>query len=258
MSTLSRALSPSAAAAYTPHSAYSASNASQAITARHAAIALARSIDEVIALVPPGWVEFLGPELRDVARIATALAAKRRSLAGLQAHKAKGTLPAFIPKKPPTVQMSRELRETAEGQAAATKLQSMVDTARASLLDEAIAIALLEVSVLEDQLTDMRIYHRLNNSAGKCQDRIKESRKYAVIEGTGDAAQVVFKLSPAWEIEMKQLQADILPLALQARLIADSKSHVIEEKDKKKRRSALPRIPWTLIETPVLTEPWDT
>ena len=95
--------------------------------ARHSAIALARTIDEVVALVPPGWVEFLGPELRDVARAATALAAKRRSLTGLQAHKAKGTFPAFIPKKAPVIQMSKDVRESQEGQAAAAKLQSEVD-----------------------------------------------------------------------------------------------------------------------------------
>ncbi|KAK2464456.1 hypothetical protein APHAL10511_003604 [Amanita phalloides] len=235
MSSFTRALSPSAAAAYSPYHVYAASNATNLMVARHSAIGLARTIDEVVALVPPGWVEFLGPELRDVARTATALSAKRRSLAGLQAHKAKGTLPAFIPKKPPVIQMSKDVRDTPEGQAAAAKLQSEVDKSRSIVLDEAIAIASLEVSVLERELTDMRVYHRLHDAATKCQAAVKERRKYAVIVGEGEEAQVKFEISPAWASELAQLQADILPLALQARLLAEARSHVIEVKEKKKR-----------------------
>ncbi|KAK2464455.1 hypothetical protein APHAL10511_003603 [Amanita phalloides] len=47
--------------------------------------------------------------------------------------------------------------------------------------------------------------------------------------------QVKFELSPSWPHELAQLQADILPLALQARLLAEAKSHVMEVKEKKKR-----------------------
>ena len=82
--------------------------------------------------------------------------------------------------------MSKDVRESQEGQAAAAKLQSEVDKSRSTLLDEAISIALLEVSVLEAQLTDMRVFGRLRDAADRCSDKVKESRKYARIIGEGE------------------------------------------------------------------------
>ena len=67
--------------------------------------------------------------------------------------------------------------------------------------------------------------------------------------------RISFELSPAWVTNVDQLKADILPLALQARLLADAKSHVIEAKEKKKRASPPPPTPWMLTRTPVLGHP---
>ena len=213
-----------------------AKSTSGSLLSRHAAIGSARSVDELVALVPPGWAEYLGPDLRDVARLAALLAGKRKHAQELQALAAAGSFPSFIPRKKPTIQVSKEVRDSAEGRAAIEKLQSVVDTQRRELRDEAIAIATLEVAALEGQLDDKLVYNRLLASLTKAAPAVKEKRKY-VVTNTGQDGQThfEFKLSPAFDTEYSSLAADLLPLALQARLIAESKARAAAEKEKKKK-----------------------
>ncbi|KAF8659124.1 hypothetical protein AX14_007656 [Amanita brunnescens Koide BX004] len=208
-SAATRARSPGVTAAYLPALSVPFSDTTESQIARHLAIANCRNVEEVLALLPPTWAEFLGPPLRDISRLGTALAEKRRHSADLATHKAKGTLPAFIPKKRPSIQVSKELRESVEGQQALQRLQAEVDSQRSTLLDEAIAIASLEVLSLEAQVTDDKLFRRLSEVHARAAGVVKERRRYAEIVDRPDGTySVSYKLSPAWEREEKDVREE--------------------------------------------------
>jgi hypothetical protein len=51
-------------------------NTTARLVAHHSAIAATTNLDELVALIPPGWVEHLAPLLRDIGRCAAALMVK--------------------------------------------------------------------------------------------------------------------------------------------------------------------------------------
>ena len=239
MSSAFRALSPSA---YAPTIVVDNTSAqpSERLVARHSAIASTKTIDELVALVPPGWAEHLGPLLRDVGRCAASLMVKRKHHDDLRVHKSKGTFPASFPKKRPAFQVSKEVRETDVGQAAIQSMQSLVDSQRTQLLDEAIALAQIDVSAMEEQIDDKKVYNRLLEALNKAAVIVKERRKFVltttVTNPDGSTrTNFEFKTSPAFSAEHTSLAQDLLPLAMHARLLAESKARVAEEKDKKKK-----------------------
>jgi hypothetical protein len=215
-------------------------NTTARLIARHSAIAATTTIDELVALVPPGWAEHLGPPLRDVGRCAGALVVKRKHHQGLLAHKSKGTFPASFPKKAAVFQVSKEVRETDVGQAALKSVQAMVDTQRSALLDEAIALALLEVQALEAQIGDEVVYKRLLAALTAAAIVVKERRKYVTTSNVANpdgtsSVHFAFTTSPSFTKEQTALTQDIMPLALHARLLAESKARVAEEKEARKK-----------------------
>jgi hypothetical protein len=210
------------------------------LIARHAAIAATTTTDELVALIPPGWAEHLGPLLRDVGRSAGALMGKRKHHAELMAHKSRGTFPASFPKKAAVFQVSKEIRETDVGQTALKSVQALVDSQRSALLDEAVALALLEVQAMEEQLNDEKVYKRLLEATVKAAAVVKERRRYVTtsnvqnLDGTS-SVQFKFETSPSFAKEQSALTQDLMPLALHARLLAESKARVAEDKEARKK-----------------------
>ncbi|KAF8310800.1 hypothetical protein F5887DRAFT_1091446 [Amanita rubescens] len=239
MSNAFRALSPSAySSALVVDNAISSPE--DRMAARHSTIAATSTIDQLVALVPPGWVEHLGPLIRDVGRCSANLVVKRKHHADLVLHKSKSTFPASFPKKRPVLQVSKEVRETDVGQAALKSVQTLVDTQRSDLLSEHIALALVEVQGMEALLTNEVVYKRLREALHKAAPVVKERRRYVLTEevqhedGTR-STNFKFATSPSFEAEFKALTQDLLPLALHAQLISESKARVADQKEQRKK-----------------------
>ncbi|KAF8325131.1 hypothetical protein F5887DRAFT_926306 [Amanita rubescens] len=215
MSNAFRALSPSAySSALVVDNAISSPE--DRMAARHSTIAATSTIDQLVALVPPGWVEHLGPLIRDVGRCSANLVVKRKHHADLVLHKSKSTFPASFPKKRPVLQVSKEVRETDVGQAALKSVQTLVDTQRSDLLSEHIALALVEVQGMEALLTNEVVYKRLREALHKAAPVVKERRRYVLTEEV-------------------QHEDGSLAACLHAQLISESKARVADQKEQRKK-----------------------
>ena len=131
--------------------------------------------------------------------------------------------------------MSHEVREMAEGAAALQQLQSVFDSKQSELLQEAIACALLEAECLKGQLSNECLFGCLVKLMQEAEPLVKERCTIAVVSGEGLTMNIVYELTPSWELEQLQVWNDLLPWAFHAQLLSESKGRSAQNKEKKKK-----------------------
>jgi hypothetical protein len=125
------------------------------------------------------------------------------------------------------------------GQTALKSVQALVDSQRSALLDEAIALALLEVQGMESHLRDEEVYKKLLEATVKAAIVVKERWRYVTtstvpnLDGTS-RTEFKFKTSPSFQKEQAALTQDLMPLVLHVCLLAESKARVADEKASRK------------------------
>ena len=205
---------------------------------RQAALGMADSFGEVIAVLPTTYRETLRPHLRRLADIASKCDGVRVSVSRLRRHKAESTWPPqLLGVHKPRFELTREFSETSPGTVA--NMDAAFAAYRIAALDSAIELKSAEVDHLETLLRPQTYMASLFTVMATSYEGVKQKHQQPNFDPAlkGEVKITGWAESPIYLNEYKRLCMDLASICSRLILIERSKGQA--EEAKKNAKSAL-------------------
>ncbi|KIL58776.1 hypothetical protein M378DRAFT_15253 [Amanita muscaria Koide BX008] len=215
---------------------------------RDRALARTTSVEEVLSIIPPGWVDHFDVDIRWMSRVAE----KRLTIAGLLAeYRALRTLnrfPSFVPSKRPTLQLGKDFHSSAAGKTSVKELDEAWEESRLRIYDAQFKAKENELNSLEAELSSENVWARVVKTFSKASQQLRHSRMEPVfptgytvpIEGQEVPAEatapVTFVVAASWDDECTEIRRDSLMWMNHVRLLTESKFTARNAQKDKKRK----------------------
>ncbi|KAK0224377.1 hypothetical protein IW262DRAFT_1459429 [Armillaria fumosa] len=211
--------------------------ADSASVARCVALQDARSVDQLIDMVPGDYVDCLREPLRGIAATATKLLSARATLVKWRGHAAAGTMPSHLFRQAPEIQLTADFGSS-EG--AAEHRQGLVTAHKAyldQLLQNAINAKSDDCTFLEEALEPAALFNRLHPIVSAQAAHLLAHRKVPVIkyDAMGEFDSVTFEEDAVVKTQGKNVQADALAYAFRVISIVEATQRNASAKQDRKK-----------------------